>query len=83
MVDPADFPVRLEAEVDEIKDEDRALEVRPGRVGSRRAEFSAVVGFLGIIGGTNLPVKGSPVMNGCSLAWCGDHLSMGFKFKRP
>lgn len=61
--------VKAAVEEDDVdKDADLVLLPRPGNVGSSRAEFSTVVGFFGIVGGIKVPAKGSPVINGCSLA---------------
>jgi hypothetical protein len=57
------------ADDDMEREAERVLFARPGIVGSSRTEFSAVDGFLGIVGGMNVPVKSSPVIKGCSLAW--------------
>lgn len=65
--DPAPLPRDTESvgvETETESDPERFLVDFPGRVGSKRAEFSAVAGFFGIVGGIKLPVNGSPVMKG-------------------
>lgn len=62
--DPDPDPESVGVETETESDPERLFVDFPGRVGSKRAEFSAVAGFFGIVGGIKLPVNGSPVMKG-------------------